>query len=207
MTSITLDEFLKKVETCDLLLYSSKKWYSKVIEYFSRSKFSHISILLKEPVYLNPNLKGLYVLESGYEKTPDPTDGKYKFGVQITPLNDVIQSYQKSWGTLYHRKLHCLRDDNFEKMMKRIYDDVYDKPYDMNICDWIKAAFKIDIGNEKKTNTFWCSALIAYVYSQMSFLKNVLWTIVSPKEFSYYEDNESLEFINCTLDPEKYIIL
>ena len=41
----------------------------------------------------------------------------------------------------------------------------------------------------------------------MGYLNYVPWTIVSPKEFSYYEDNNSLNFINCTVEPEKYINL
>ena len=206
--SIELDDFRIQIENGDLLLYSTTKWYSKVIEYFSGSKFSHISILLKDPVHLDPKLKGLYVLESGYESIPDPTDGKYKFGVQISPLDNVIENYQKSWmGTLYYRRLDCCRDGNFENSMKQIYKEVYDKPYDIDIFDWIKAALKIDVGNDKRTSTFWCSALVAYVYKKLDFLDNVPWTLVSPKEFSYYENDKSLEFINCILHPEKYIIL
>ena len=134
MTSIGFDEFIKNAQTGDLLLYSTSKWYSKVIELFSGSKFSHISIVLKDPVYLDPKLKGFYVLESGYESTTDPADGKHHFGVQITPLHNVIKDYQNSWlGTLYYRKLDCSRDSKFEDMIKQIYKKVYNKPYDIDI--------------------------------------------------------------------------
>ena len=206
MTSITVEKFLDSCQTGDILLYSTSLWYSKIIEKCTGSKYSHISIILRDPVYIDPKLKGLYILESGFERTPDPTDGKIKFGVQIKSLNEVLESYESSWlGTLYYRKLECTRDELFYEKLDKIYNIVYDKPYDINLCDWIKAAFKIDIGNEHKTNTFWCSALVAFIYCKMNLLENVPWTMVSPKEFSYYEDSNSLKFINCVLNKEQYI--
>ena len=204
MTSITLDKFLNSVETGDILLYSTNIWYSKIIEYFQGSKFSHIGILLKDPVYINKKLKGLYVLESGYETTPDPVDGKYKFGVQIISLDNVIKTYQNSsTGIIYYRQLYCIRNQEFKNLIEKIYNEIQNKPYDINIWDWIKAYLKIDIGNEHKTNKFWCSALSAFIYNKMNFLKDVPCTIISPKNFSYYEDNITLKFINCEILPEK----
>ena len=142
--SILLKDFLKDCNTGDLLLYSTSHWYSKIIEYFTSSKFSHISIIFRDPTFIDRDLKGLYVLESGYEKTPDPTDGKQKFGVQIKKLEDVINDYKTSWvGGLYYRKLDCNRKNFFNKKVLEIYKKVYDKPYDIDICDWIKAEFKI----------------------------------------------------------------
>lgn len=208
MTSITLNEFINTTQTGDILLYSTSLWYSRIIEYFQGSKFSHIGIILKDPVYINEKLKGLYILESGSEDIPDPTDDKLKFGVQITPLEHTIKSYQNSWmGNLYYRRLDCLRDQQFTENIKKIYHDVHNRPYDIDLSDWIKADLKLHIGNEHKTNTFWCSALVSYIYCKMKFLKNIPWTIISPKNFSYYEDNETLKFINSKLAPEKNILL
>ena len=208
MTSITLNEFINSTQTGDILLYSTSLWYSKIIEYFQGSKFSHVGIILKDPVYINEKLKGLYILESGSEDIPDPTDGKLKFGVQITPLEHTIKSYQNSWmGNLYYRKLDYLRDEQFIENIKKIYHDVHNRPYDLDLSDWIKADLKLHIGNEHKTNTFWCSALVSYIYCKMKFLKDVPWTIISPKNFSYYEDNKTLKFINCEVTPEKKILL
>ena len=147
-------------------------------------------------------------MESGYETTPDPTDGKLKFGVQVVSLDNVIKSYQNSWmGNLYYRKLDYLRDEQFIENIKKIYHDVHNRPYDIDLLDWIKAGLNIHIGNEHKTNSFWCSALASYIYCKMKFLKDVPWTIISPKNFSYYEDNKTLKFINCEVAPEKKILL
>jgi len=208
MSTISLENFKNTIQTGDILLYSTSLWYSKIIEYFQGSKFSHVGIILKDPVYINEKLKGLYVLESGYENIPDPTDGKLKFGVLITPLDHTIKSYQNSWmGNLYYRKLDCLRDHQFSDNIKKIYDEVYNRPYDLNLFDWIKGYLKLHLGNEHKTNTFFCSALTCFIYCKMKFLKDVPWTIISPKNFSYYEDNKTLKFINCEVAPEKKILL
>ena len=208
MSTISLENFKNTIQTGDILLYSTSLWYSKIIEYFQGSKFSHIGIILKDPVYINEKLKGIYVLESGYETTPDPTDSKLKFGVQITSLEHTIKSYQNSWmGNLYYRKLDCQRDEQFIENIKKIYHDVHNRPYDVDLLDWIKAGLNIHIGNEHKTNSFWCSALAAYIYCKMKFLNDVPWTIISPKNFSYYEDNKTLKFINCEVEPEKKILL
>ena len=202
-----MDTIKHKCETGDLILYSSNGWISYFIEYFTSSKFSHISMIVKDPTYINPTLTGLYVLESGYESQKDPEDHKIKYGVQLTPLDEVINQYKDgSNGKLYFRKLNCLRSNQFYKSFSQIHKKIHNKPYDLNILDWLKADLKIYIGNERKTNEFWCSALIAFVYNQLGFLnKDIKWTVVTPKEFSHYEDPDNLKFKNCILQNEKLI--
>ena len=39
-------------------------------------------MVLKDPSFLHPTLKGLYVWESSWEGKADPQDGKIKLGVQ-----------------------------------------------------------------------------------------------------------------------------
>mgnify|MGYP003314684960 CR=1 FL=1 len=47
-------------------------------------------MVLRDPTYIDPKLKGLYIWESSEEKNPDPQDGKKKIGVQITPLKELL---------------------------------------------------------------------------------------------------------------------
>jgi len=72
--------------------------------------------------------------------------------------------------------------------------------------DWIKAEFQIELGDEQKENTFWCSALVTYVYINLGFLDKTLpWTIIAPRRFSYYE-NERLTYLDgCNVEPEVYV--
>lgn len=205
--SVNINQLLDKCNTGDLILYSSNNWISYFIEYFTGSQFSHISMIVKDPIYIKPELKGIYVLESGYEPNPDPEDNKIKYGVQLTPIEEVIEQYKdgKS-GKLYYRQLNCLRSKIFNEQIIKVHKQVHNKPYDINILDWIKAGLKIHLGNERKTNEFWCSALIAYIYHQLGFLNtDIKWTIISPKQFSQEEDPEDLKFKNCILFGEKLI--
>ena len=55
---INIEDFKKNCQTGDILLYNTQFWYSKLIEYFSDSIYSHIGIILRDPVYINQKLKG-----------------------------------------------------------------------------------------------------------------------------------------------------
>ena len=206
--SINLEEFIKTCQTGDILLYNSKYWYSRLIEWGSESQFSHISIILRDPTYINKDLKGLYILESSYEDINDSNTGKKVWGVQIIPLQHVIDEYQVSYvGNLYHRKLDTEKGPEFISKLKECINYTEGDSYDMNLMDWFKAEFGINIGDTRKDNTFWCSALVGYVYCQLGLIdKDICWTILPPRKFSHFE-NDSLSYSNCVLHPEQLINL
>ena len=195
--------FLDTCETGDLLLYSDKKaWYSRAIEFFTGSKFSHVSMILKSPTFLDPSLNGIYILESGHENVPAIDTGKITFGVQISSISVVKTTMKNPKNQIYFRKLYVKRDENFFKCIKSGYEIAKNKSYDFNPWDWIKAEFNLHIGNEHKLDTFWCSALIAFMYVKMNLLNvTIPWTIIEPKFFSYYENKKQI-YNNCDLFAE-----
>ena len=194
---------MDKLETGDILLFNGKYFLSRIIEYFTNCNYSHVGIVLKDPTYIDPKLIGLYLLQSGEENFRDSEDNKFKIGVQISDLNKCLESYK---GNVYYRKLNCNKDDRFYNNLIKIHDITYDKPYDLNPIDWIKADLDIDIGKDQKTNTFWCSALAAYVYVKLGFLsKDIPWTLIKPFDFSC--KSNKLKFKNCCLDDEKLLEL
>ena len=88
------------LKTGDLLLfdcenYSGSGFISYFIKKFTQSNISHIAMVLKDPDFIDPPLKGIYVWESNYEGKPDPQDGTIKFGVQITPNTRNIRLLQE----------------------------------------------------------------------------------------------------------------
>ena len=206
VTSVTKEDFLESCQTGDILLYNSNTLVGRAIELLSYSKFSHISIILRDPTFINPELKGLYIIESGSERIKDVMSGKKVLGVQVIPLEYVLSQYENGrFGYLYYRKLSCIRNEEFDKSIKEVVINTDGKVYDINPLDWIKAEFEIEIGDEQKENTFWCSALVSYIYVKLGFLDKTLpWTIIAPRRFSYFED-ERLTFKNCKLEPEKFI--
>ena len=100
---------MDNLQTGDLILFNYKGndcsgFLSKLIKWGTNSKFTHIGMVLKNPKFDNiPPLEGIYVWESGYEGYKDPQDGKIKLGVQITPLEEILDSY-KDKGYAYIRK-------------------------------------------------------------------------------------------------------
>ena len=207
-SDISLADFLETCQTGDILLYNSQYWYSRLIEWGSGSKFSHISIILRDPTFINDKLNGLYILESSYEDIPDSNTGEKVWGVQIIPLQHVLDEYQKSYvGNLYYRRLETEKDESFYNKLKECVNHTEGDKYDLNPVDWFKAEFQLDVGNTRKENTFWCSALVGYVYCQLGFIdQDISWSILPPRKFSHFE-NDRLTYYNCSLHPERLISL
>ena len=185
------------LKTGDILLFDyegggSMGIFSWLIKKATKSNITHVGMVLKDPVFINPSLKGYYVWESGWEGTPDPQDGKVKFGVQITPLEEIIQSYKKKNGKIYVRRVTCPINLFTTEKLLQIHEIVYDKIYDIIPTDWIEAAFRRD-DNPQKTSRFWCSALVGYIYTQCGCLHpGTDWSIIRPSDFV----EDYLQYIN-----------
>ena len=208
-------------ETGDLLLYNTTKyWYSRAIEWFTSSDYSHVSMVLRRPTWLDPCLceEEYYVLESGSERFPDAVSGDFKFGVQVCPLSKVWAEYaSQGYGHLYVRRIRFLcpnpnGDSALMDGIKTAYAKVKACPYDLNPCDWIKCYFdehktlqQIDntAQRDQKTTSFWCSALISFVLVVAGFLdKSVPWTVITPYDFSAFCAPQRLAFNGCAFDAE-----
>ena len=144
--------------------------------------------------------KPLYFLESGFENFNDSENHRKKMGVELVPLEEVIQSYP---GTIYYRKLNCDRNIDFYDKLAMAHSDIHNLPYDLNPIDWIKALLNINIGNNQHNDRFWCSSLVAYIYTKLGFLNNdTPWSLISPNEFSSVYGKNLLKFNNCILEDD-----
>ena len=190
---------MKDLKTGDLLLcnyINGGSWFgffTSLIKFFTKSSYSHIGMILKDPTFLHVSLKGLYVWESTWEGKPDPQDGKIKLGVQITPLYELLDSY-KNKGHIIVRRVNCFPDSFSDANLTKVHSVVYDKPYDIVPSDWIEALVKVD-PDPQKTSRFWCSALIGYIYTKCGLLEEKTdWSLLTPADFSLLGEN--LDFIN-----------
>ena len=187
-----------KLKTGDLILFNYKATgcfgcFTKCIKWGTHSNYSHIGMILRDPIYIKSNLKGLFLWESSWEGHPDPQDGKTKLGVQITPLDEVLKEYDGK-GHAFVRQVVCNAELFNDVIMQDIHKVVYDKPYDIIPTDWLEAIVKID-PDPQKTNRFWCSALVGYIYTKCGLLdKKTDWSILAPADFALASEN--LEFIN-----------
>ena len=207
---MSLDYDFDKLKTGDLILFNYQATgcfgcFTKCIKWGTHSNYSHIGMILRDPTYIKPNLKGLFVWESSWEGHPDPQDNKIKLGVQITPISEILQAY-KGKGHVFIRKIACNKDTFNQEIMQDIHDVVYNKPYDIVPKDWIEAFFKKDF-SPQKTDRFWCSALVGYIYTRVGILKKETdWSILVPNDFSVDGENLAYNGIDRLLNSESKIM-
>jgi hypothetical protein len=202
---ISYENLLLDAQTGDILLFNSRKyWYSRWIESFLHSKFSHVGIIVRNPSFIDKKLRdGIYILESSYEGIPDSIEQKKIYGVQLIPLEACFHSYldKTDTGNVYYRQLNCSKKQSFYENFANACKKVYAKSYDLLPQDWLKAEMNIEIGDIQRTDRFWCSALVSYMYVELGLLKKTLpWTLITPNQYSFYENNQ-LDF-QCQLKPE-----
>jgi len=138
-----------------------------MIKWGTHSNYSHIAMILKDPSFIHPCLKGTFVWESSWEGTPDPQDGKIKLGVQITPLKEIIDSY--SGQNIFVRQVECDNNLFSPERLAEVHKIVL---------------FRKD-AKPQKTDRFWCSALVGYIYTKCGLLDaNTDWSILRPSDFS-----------------------
>lgn len=191
------------LQTGDLLLFHGERSIiSKIIEFCTGSKYSHCALVVRDPWFTIPPKKGLYLLESTSDKhLADIEDGRHKFGVQMHELTSYLESYT---GTVYVRKLHCMRDQIFYNRFSSFQIDVHNLPYDLHIKDWLAAATHLNLNIQRK-DCFWCSALVIYAYIRMGFVdSDTPWTLFSPQELS---SSSKIKLImnDAYLDPDLYL--
>ena len=188
---MNLEELKNTLKTGDLLLcddlaYGSWGLFSWLIKFVTKSDFSHVGMIVKDPDFTETPLKGTFVWTSGISNVPDPEDKTKKFGVQFIPFDHFIQTYG---GKIFLRRIEFEHNEEYYSIfntdkLKQIHQVVYDKPYDVVITDWIEAFCKKD-PNPQKTSRFFCSALIGYIYTKLNLLdNNTDWSIISPSFFS-----------------------
>lgn len=191
---------INTLKTGDIILVSSNltfnpiSWLTEMIKVFTGSRYTHVGVVLKDPVWISDSLKGLYLWESTFEGTPDPQDERVKFGVQITPMSEIIDRKNCSiWSKSIKTPGNKFTVENLVKTHK----EVYDKPYDVYPGDWIEALIRKDPKPQKKNRMF-CSALVGLIYTEVGVLESDTdWSIITPCEFG---NEKQLKFTEgCSL--------
>jgi len=197
-----MDPILTRLQTGDLILVNGQanKWYYKLFEYLikfgTHSNYTHVGMVVRDPDFTEKPLKGLYIWESSWEGTPDPQDNKVKLGVQLTPLETFIKNSKGC--KLFLRKLTCPLTIFTKEKLAKVHKEVYDKPYDFMPKDWINALFGKD-SQPQKTDRFWCSAFVGYVYTQCGLLSSDTdWSILTPCDFSL--DGQTIKLVGGVLE-------
>ena len=195
-----LQDNMEKWNTGDILLFCNKtSCFGKTIKFLTGSSYTHVGMILKNPTFTNTPLIGLFFWESANENYNDVEDHKKKLGVEIVDLHELL----RKCGSIevYYRKLNFTGTQHMDlNKLKEIHDVVHNKPYDIVPTDWVEAYLKVD-PNPQKTNRFWCSALLGYIFVKLGFLpSNIDWSIMRPSDFS--SERKDLPLINVQLSKE-----
>lgn len=209
----TMVDKFEGMETGDILLMGNQSyWFSKIVEIYTGSKWSHVGMILKDPVWIDQSMKGMYLWQSGSEDFDDSEDHKNLFGVRIDKLESIIDTYDGYIGWR-HLKLNQPIPD-LENKLKNIHALVHDKKYDTNPLDFIKASeyikettcmFLSSLFNFRRSDKFFCSALVGFIYQHLGLLpEDTEWSRCEPKTFSSENTNLKLE-LDASLEDEVYI--
>ncbi|KJE96007.1 hypothetical protein CAOG_06382 [Capsaspora owczarzaki ATCC 30864] len=180
-----------------ILFHGAQSIFSETIELGSWSQFSHVGMVLTPPHFLaldQPAAGSILMFESGWDTEADVEDHKIKFGVSIVPFTaDYVRSYT---GRIYVRRLMdsatrqsygSVHRDEMNRSLALIHQVVYNKPYDTDPMDFIRAELKLHYGNTRRTDMFFCSSFLAYVLYELNLLvmtKTNGWVLYTPKDFS-----------------------
>ena len=183
---------LNALKSGDIIMCHSSSQDSitdKIIEDATYSPWEHCGIVLKDPYWINSDLKGLYILQSGWGPNgyPDILNNNVS-GVTLNRLYDflcnrikiyVISISKTSWN------------ESEKQKFSKAFANVHGKQYDKNICHWfivgISSILKCECCSRKvikrEDKQLWCSALVAYMYTQMAWLnKTDDWTCETPAD-------------------------
>jgi len=151
-----LEYYKDYMTTGDIILFTSHSGIiSKLINFWTRSDYVHVGIVIKNVSQFLKNHKtsiddelsdensdgfDIGLLESGYESMEDMDQKTYKYGVQITPLIDKVKNYD---GKVYWRRLNIenspgLDANKISKKIYNIYEYARNKPYDINFIDLLE---------------------------------------------------------------------
>ncbi len=160
----------KGLKTGDIVLFSGKGAISHSIKLVTKSKWSHVGMVLQytglEAVFLWESTKPSGVNEA--------IDGKAKRGVQLALLSDRLRDYvQNHDGQAAIRILkgYAVNGNDYEKLMA-FRQKVKNRPYEKDKIELIKAAYDGPFGqNEEDLSSLFCSELVAEAYQKLGLLK------------------------------------
>jgi hypothetical protein len=209
------------MQTGDIILFSDTHFLpSRIIEFSSHSIYSHVGIIVKDclglPTSTSPSSGdvGVYILEStGFSDIPDAEDNKIKWGVQIRPFDKVKDEYN---GSVFHRSLHCDRNDVFYKNLEEAYSLVKDATYNTSPVEWLSLLLGKDLFHENGSSSphgdvasLVCSTLVAFIYQKLDLISNHCdYALVRPKDLGTEIDSagdQRIKFKNCIVEKEVQI--
>lgn len=175
------------MSTLDVVLFKGKpkkfgllSMFDGLIKYFTDSEFTHVGLIVLDPYWIDPKLKGTYLWNSGTYAPGDAEDHKSKLGVQLDPFYEYVKNFE---GEVYIRRIRLKKSIDLAKLAT-IHSSVHSTDYNTNVLDWVCGYFNVD-REPYKEHRFWCSAFVCYVLELMGYIeRHTNWDIIRPSFFA-----------------------
>ncbi len=149
--------------TGDIVLFAGKGLISKVIQWATRSPYSHIGLVL-----VDVRWDMVLLWESTTLSKIKTVFGKIRQGVALRPLSMAIENYK---GDVVIRKLHRVLSAHQKRVLIKLRQEFKDKKYEESKWQLFKSAYDFIGGkNKRDTSSLFCSELVAEAYQQMGLL-------------------------------------
>lgn len=179
INTINYNTIRSELKTGDVVFCSGNYLFSKIIQKFTKSTWSHVGI-----IYRDEQLDRILILES--EKL---------IGVRFAPLSKYIKDYHgknKPYkGQIAIARLNTLLDQELLKKGIRFGMDELTKPYDNYEIIRIALRILFNKGKREKDRKYICSELVYECYKKAGLEFQYHNTLISPDDI--WKDN-NLEF-------------
>lgn len=187
-----------KLKTGDIVLFSGKGFISAGIKFATRSKWSHVGMVIILPEY------DFVVLweSTTLSKTKELKSGALKRGVQIVPLSERIKNHD---GDVAIRSLEGIEfDSGTLQSLMSFRKEIAGRDYEKDQIELLKSAYDGPFGgNEEDLSTLFCSELCAEAYQRLGLLsEDKPSNEYTPADFS---DKKDLHLLQGYLGPEVLI--
>ncbi len=166
LRTVTYEQIRPDLATGDLVLFSGKGGFSAGIKWFTRSRWSHVGMILVIPEWDTVLLWESTTLSS----LKDVESNTARRGVQLVSFSDRLRNYG---GEVAVRRLRIDRTDRMQQALSSFRNEVRDRPYEEDTVELIKAAYDGPFGdNTEDLSSLFCSELVAESYQRMGLLPN-----------------------------------
>lgn len=194
----TYEAIRPELGTGDIVLFSGKGPISAGIKVGTRSRWSHVGMLIKLKEY-----DFLTLWESTTLRSVD--DVVYKrpvSGVQLVPLSARLNSYTGVAAVRILQGVHF--NDGQTRALMALRRNLSGRPYERSKIELIKAAYDGAFGaNEEDLSSLFCSELVAEAYQNLGLLDgDTPSNEYTPADFSQDRD---LPLLRGSLSDEVYL--
>ncbi len=161
------DDIRNDLKTGDMVLFSGGGFVSRIIQMYTRSKWSHVGLIVKDEWF-----DMLLLWESTTLSKIKTVHGNIRQGVAIRPLSEVIANYD---GVVGVRRLSKPLTDLQQLTIAELRKEFKGRSYEKSKSELFKSAYDFIGGkNEEDLSSLFCSELVAEAYQRVElFTENV----------------------------------